>query len=160
MLEEALEMERHSRFLAMRAPLPPTDITPFSTDGCSGGLSVGWEYLATHVTQFYQVHGSKVPWEECCILHDHAYHHGGAMGNSPEQSFAARKHADEQLQRCVLDTGLSRAQHLGEAYNITARQVEDIYLGIARLMYRAVRIGGMPCTGLPWRWGYGWPECD
>jgi len=20
--------------------------------------------------------------------------------------------------------------------------------------------GGMPCTGLAWRWGYGWPSCD
>ena len=31
---------------------------------------------------------------------------------------------------------------------------------IADLMYRAVRIGGVPCTGLPWPWDYGWPECD
>ena len=28
-----------------------------------------------------------------------------------------------------------------------------------RIMYDAVRIGGMPCTGSPWRWGYGWPGC-
>ena len=31
---------------------------------------------------------------------------------------------------------------------------------VASLMYRAVRLGGIPCSGLPWRWGYGWPECD
>ena len=35
----------------------------------------------------------------------------------------------------------------------------DLYAAIAELMYRAVRIGGIPCSGLPWRWGYGWPEC-
>jgi hypothetical protein len=35
-----------------------------------------------------------------------------------------------------------------------------IYQGIADLMYRAVRLGGIPCSGLPWRWGYGWPACD
>ena len=28
------------------------------------------------------------------------------------------------------------------------------------LMYRAVRLGGAPCTGLPWRWGHGWPPCS
>lgn len=159
-LEEALEMERQSRFTAMRAPLQPSEMTPFTTDGCSGGLSVGWEYLAAHVSQFHQVHGDKVPWEECCIRHDRAYHLGGAIENSPEQSFTARKRVDLELHQCVLATGISRSERLGEAYNITARQVEDIYLGIAHLMYRAVRIGGMPCTGLPWRWGYGWPECD
>ena len=30
----------------------------------------------------------------------------------------------------------------------------------ADMMYRAVRIGGGPCTGLPWRWGNGWPGCN
>jgi len=22
-----------------------------------------------------------------------------------------------------------------------------------------VRVAGGPCTGLDWRWGYGWPDC-
>jgi len=31
---------------------------------------------------------------------------------------------------------------------------------IAEIMYRAVRLGGAPCTTLPWRWGFGWPKCE
>ena len=37
--------------------------------------------------------------------------------------------------------------------------VETLYAANAELMYSAVRIGGIPCSALPWRWGYGWPEC-
>ena len=33
------------------------------------------------------------------------------------------------------------------------------YEAISELMYRAVRIGGIPCTNQPWRWGYGWQQC-
>ena len=46
---------------------------------------------------------------------------------------------------------------------VTGQRLLDlglVYEVIGDLMYRAVRIGGIPCSGLPWRWGYGWPECD
>lgn len=64
------------------------------------------------------------------------------------------------LKACVLETGVQRAPQLSGAYNISEKEVALIYTAIADLMYRAVRIGGMPCTGLPWRWSYGWPKCN
>ena len=44
-------------------------------------------------------------------------------------------------------------------YGLSAGMVDLLYAGIAGAMYRAVRLGGVPCSALPWRWGYGWPEC-
>ena len=44
-------------------------------------------------------------------------------------------------------------------YDVSAGTGETLYAAIAELMYSAVRIGGIPCSTLPWRWGYGWPEC-
>ena len=49
---------------------------------------------------------------------------------------------------------------LNDEYGLSVDQVEVLYDSIAGLMYRAVRIGGVPCSGLPWRWGYGWPACE
>ena len=61
--------------------------------------------------------------------------------------------------QCVVDVGLSRTPELSVQYGLTIEEVGQIYRVIGDLMYRAVRIGGVPCSGLPWRWGYGWPEC-
>ena len=38
-------------------------------------------------------------------------------------------------------------------------RVDWAYETISEAMYQAVRAGGAPCSGLPWRWGYGWPQC-
>ncbi len=158
-VEVQLELGRHEKFLETRNG-EGCKLSPFTTDGCSGGLSVGWQYLAQKVDSFQQVHNDKPPWESCCITHDQAYHIGGDAGESAEMSFMARKNADEQLKSCVVQTATHRLQALSEAYNISEDEVESIYKVIGALMYRAVRVGGMPCTGLPWRWGYGWPECE
>ena len=85
-LERKLELGRHEQLLAKKRDTA-SRLSEFTSDGCSGGLSVGWNYLSTE-------------------------------------------------------------------------EVARIYKVIGDLMYRAVRIGGVPCSGLPWRWGYGWPECD
>ena len=158
-LEIQLEMGRHEQFLKTRNS-EASQLSPFTTDGCSGGLSIGWEYLAKTIETFQDVHGEKPPWESCCITHDKAYHVGGDDGDNAELSFTARKGADEQLEACVIETASDRLQALSESYNISEDEVESLYRVIGALMYRAVRIGGMPCTGLPWRWGYGWPECE
>ena len=55
--------------------------------------------------------------------------------------------------------GKTRQEELTVKYDVSAGTVETLYAAIAELMYRAVRIGGIPCSALPWRWGYGWPEC-
>jgi len=158
-LECQLEMGRHEQLVARKAQ-PQSVLSEFTTDGCSGGLSVGWEYLAGRIQNFQARHGTQPAWESCCVKHDQVYHLGGPRDATAAESFEARKEADLALKACVLETGVKRSKELSTEYNISAREVETLYTAIAALMYRAVRVGGMPCTGLPWRWGYGWPECE
>lgn len=67
-------------------------------------------------------------WCDCCVNHDKAYWRGGTA--------AERKRADVSLRGCVLA--------------VTGRPA------LARLMYRGVRLGGMPMFPTGFRWGYGW----
>ena len=157
-LERQLELRHHGELLA-RMALPDSTLAAFTTDGCSGGLSVGWETLAEEIEDVRNYHGIRPPWEDCCIEHDRHYHAGPANGASAEESFEARKQADLALQACVIETGHTRAPELSVEYGVSPESVDTLYAVIAELMYRAVRVGGMPCSGLPWRWGYGWPEC-
>jgi hypothetical protein len=158
-LERQLEMRRHEHLVA-RKTHPDSELAEFTTDGCSGGLSVGWEYLAGNIKRFHSMHGTRPAWEPCCIIHDQAYHTAGPSDATADESFEARKKSDLALKTCVLETGKKRTPKLSAEYDVSAREVEILYAAIANLMYQAVRIGGMPCTGLPWRWGYGWPECE
>ncbi len=158
-LELKLELGRHERLLVKQRD-PANILSEFTSDGCSGGLSVGWQYLSDKIEHLKTVHGDLPPWESCCVAHDRRYHTAGDRQDSAEASFQARKDADEELRACVLDIGISRAPELSEAYDLSPEEVGRIYKVIGDLMYRAVRIGGVPCSGLPWRWGYGWPQCD
>lgn len=158
LLERQLELGRHGELLA-RMAMPGSTLAAFTTDGCSGGLSAGWEYLAEHIDTVREQHGVLPAWEHCCVAHDRLYHTGAAIDANAEESFAARKRADQALQACVIATGQTRAAQLSIEYNLSTDSILTLYAAIAELMYRAVRIGGVPCSGLPWRWGYGWPEC-
>lgn len=158
-LELKLELGRHEKLVVLKQQAD-SELSPFSTDGCSGGLSVGWGYLSETIKHIKEIHGDEPPWEQCCITHDQAYHQAGPRDATPLMSFAARREADRQLQACVIETGDQRAPELSLQYDLLIEDVEQIYQVIADLMYRAVRIGGVPCSGLPWRWGYGWPSCD
>jgi len=157
-LERQLELHKHRDLLERMAATGST-LAPFTTDGCSGGLSAGWEYLAEEIEDVRSIHGKGPPWEDCCIEHDRHYHAGPGNGATAEESFEARKQADLALQACVVETGQTRAQALSAEYGVSPGSVDILYAVIAELMYRAVRLGGVPCSGLPWRWGYGWPEC-
>lgn len=157
-LERSLELGRHERLL-LEKQNPDHYLSPFTTDGCSGGLSAGWNYLSEKVEYLKTVHGDLPPWESCCVSHDRLYHQAGERTISAEMSFEDRRQADEELRTCVVDVGLSRAAELSVQYGLTSAEVGQVYRAIGDLMYRAVRIGGVPCSGLPWRWGYGWPEC-
>ncbi len=158
-VEHHMEIERHKLFMAKKHQ-PDSTLAEFTTDGCSGGLSVGWEYLADVLPHFQTVHGKQPAWESCCITHDRAYHTGGPLEGTAEISYEARKEADLILKNCVLATGTKRWPELMKEYNIPETEVKQIYSVIAELMYISVRLGGIPCTNLSWRWGYGWPECD
>ena len=60
---------------------------------------------------------------------------------------------------CVIETGKSMSEELAEKNNVSVSEIESSFEIAGELMYRAVRIGGKPCSRLPWRWGYGWPYC-
>jgi hypothetical protein len=59
----------------------------------------------------------------------------------------------------VVATVSERDAILRELYGLSEAQVRLVYESIGAAMYHAVRLGGRPCTGLPWRWGYGYPHC-
>jgi hypothetical protein len=67
-------------------------------------------------------------WCSCCVAHDRAYWRGGTADE--------RLKADEALRACVL------------------AKTGDVSL--AALMYRGVRLGGLPYWPTPFRWAYGW----
>jgi hypothetical protein len=157
-LERQLELRHHADLLAVITASGST-LAEFTTDGCSGGLSIGWEYLAEEIEDVRNYHGFRPPWEDCCIEHDRLYHAGAAIGATAEESFEARKQADLALMACVVETGNTRVEELTSEYGVSPGTVQTLYAAIAELMYRAVRLGGVPCSGLPWRWGYGWPKC-
>jgi len=155
---QALEMPAHRALIAKRQR-PDTELRRFETDGCSGGLSEVWRLVADQFEGFARTYESIPPWESCCVTHDQAYHNGV---NAPDAraSFAARLLADRTLEACVTDMGITRRDELAEVYGITPDQVETAYATIGGAMYWAVRFGGGPCTGLPWRWGFGYPDCS
>ena len=143
-----------------RLSSPGSVLAEFTTDGCSGGLSVGWDYFAEQAGFFRDRHGQRPPWENCCVEHDRAYHVGGGPGLTPAQGYAARLRADDELRACVVETATDRRDQLRAEYGLDDDQVAVLYEQIADSMDLAIRLGGMPCTGLSWRWGYGWPSCD
>jgi hypothetical protein len=154
-----IEISRHQRLAEVRAS-PSVKLAPFKSDGCSGGLSSGWDFLAQALPQLARRHGDKPPWQHCCVIHDRAYHAGGGRYAEAKASYGARRRADEELRQCVLRTGKKRIPILISDYGLSQDQADMLYRGIADTMYRSVRLGGLPCTGLPWRWGFGWPHCD
>ncbi|MEP2532543.1 hypothetical protein [Shimia sp.] len=154
---ERLEIWRHARLQATRNDHASV-LAEFTTDGCSGGMSAAWETVSTIFPNFALAHEQHPPWEACCVTHDHAYHLGGE-NDDPVASFEARIAADQALKICVIETSKLRSLDLQQQYDVSEQQVTWAYERIAKGMYDAVRLGGAPCSGLPWRWGYGWPQC-
>lgn len=60
---------------------------PFTTDGCSGGMSALWQLVFRR----------SPPWEDLCITHDKAYWLGGSRQE--------RLEADRKLLIGVIDNG-------------------------------------------------------
>lgn len=138
-LSRSVEMPGQRALMALVAEGAP--LAPFATDGCSGGMSATWHIAIGVWPGLATNQGESPPWEACCVRHDRAYHDAGGA-RTAEQSYSARLAADSALRDCVRESG------------------SDGYGVLAEAMYGAVRIGGGPCTGLPWRWGYGYPDCS
>jgi hypothetical protein len=155
---EFLEIFNHQRLVAtMRAN--PAPLTRFISDGCSAGQSSGWAFLASNFPAFAKVHGGRPPWEHCCLTHDQRYHAGPPRNADARTSLSLRKAADEEARQCIMQTAATREQALASAYGISRGEVARLYRTIADTTYQAVRLGGIPCTGFDWRWGFGLPNC-
>jgi hypothetical protein len=133
-------------------------LSAFATDGCSGGLSKAWLTVSDHFPAFAKAHEKAPPWEHCCITHDRSYHSAGGATEAHE-SYVLRLAADRALRKCVSKTGNRRSAYLSTKYGLSEDQIHAAYEAIANAMFDAVRIGGFPCSGLEWRWGYGYAQC-
>ena len=153
-----IEISQHER-LAKRRTADGATLAPFRSDGCSGGLSTGWAVISATLPAIARHHGDRPPWENCCVAHDRTYHLGGASDIDAMASFEARRAADEALRACIISTGEHRLDALSADYGLSREEVSRLYRTIADMTYR-LRLGGAPCSGLAWRWGFGWPQCD
>lgn len=144
------------RQLALLATVEVEDgaLPPFSSDGCSGGLSVGWDWLAERQPRYRELFGRRPPWEACCVIHDWAYWNGGSA-----DGYARRLEADRELHRCVVASGARQVPEIAARLHLPETALTLSFAAAADLMFVAVRAGGVPCTPLPWRWGYGHPPC-
>jgi hypothetical protein len=156
-MKKSLELPAH-RSLIDLVKAPGTVLAPFETDGCSGGMSWSWRVVADVFPDFNAAQGAVPPWETCCVIHDEAYHTAGGA-RDPEASYAARLTADEALRQCVANPPQEEVDAVVERYEVSLDQVRLAYDLIADSMFNAVRFGGGPCSGLPWRWGFGYPTC-
>jgi hypothetical protein len=82
----APRIEIPAELLAASDRVEPRPHYRFTSDGCSGGMSLAW-----------RVFGAPPPWEQCCVVHDFAYWRGGTANE--------RAQADEALEQCVAASG-------------------------------------------------------
>ncbi len=139
---------------ALAASKQQATIKPFSTDGCSGGLSYAWEQLASTIPAFRKKFGSNPVYESCCVAHDKAYWQGDTV-----DGYNKRRLADMELKNCVVAVGETRREQLSRELKISPGLIDTSFKYTANMMYYIVRLGGAPCNFMPWRWGYGWPQC-
>lgn len=152
----ALELPAHQSFISQSRDKGLSD---FETDGCSGGMSAIWSSVAERFPDLLANYGQVPPWESCCVTHDRAYH-DAAGAITPRASQVARLTADQVLQACVSARNYLEAEDAANMPGIDAETVAAAYQALANAMYAAVRLGGAPCSGLSWRWGYGYPHCS
>jgi hypothetical protein len=155
-VSEAIEATEtmQMKWLSAEQSISVSNLKPFVTDGCSGGLSDGWFFLANNLPAFKQKLGDKPPWEQCCVDHDRVYWIG-----STKNGYGIREQADKVLKQCVIDVGKQNSEQLARQTSLKQEEIQEAFNIAAEMMYQSVRIGGKPCTLFPWRWGYGWPLC-
>lgn len=154
-LMRSVELPAHR---ALMGTIENAELSPFQTDGCSGGLSTSWRLVADTFPKFSLLYEAHPPWEYCCVTHDQAYHNAGGASQA-EASFEARLAADDDLRACVKAHGETHAEEYADRYDMTTDQIRSVHTITSEAMFMAVRFGGSPCSGLPWRWGFGYPGC-
>lgn len=131
-------------------------IDAFISDGCSGNASRGWsvavEELSKISPRFDGLYADtkNIPFEYACIAHDESYHVG-------EGGYAARLLADHTLRSDIIFYGITNTEKIKERTGLrTDEEAMFLYEVVAETVYRSVRLGGAPCTGTPYAWGFGY----
>ena len=153
-LDEATREFEEQRLQQLQTVRSKSEIKAFSTDGCSGFQSQSWATLAEVLPGFEKQFGDKPPWENCCVNHDKVYWQGEVV-----DGYTKRVEADRALRQCIVDTGAEMAPLLSLEHKVSEEKLREAFSLTAEAMYKAVRLGGIPCSLLPWRWGYGWDNC-
>ena len=147
-----MELKEHRKLVEMIRQ--GAELQPFATDGCSGGMSWLWAQTVKGFPDLGPVDGKRPEWEECCVTHDRAYHNASGQTRAGP-SYFARLRADQDLQVCIREIG-TRPHTIELPLNT---DLGTLYDRLSDAMFWAVRFGGEPCSGLSWRWGYGFPDC-
>ena len=131
-------------------------LEPFSSDGCSGNVSNLWESAVTTLSSQFPLFAEKyattqdIPFEAACITHDETYHKG-------EGGYIARLQADNELRTAIINYGITNSNDIQARTGMSStEQVIFMYEFIAESVYRGVRLGGAPCTGMSYAWGFGY----
>lgn len=128
----------------------------FVTDGCSGNVSRSWKVVVAELSDIFpevsvRYQQTKViPFEFACVEHDGLYHKG-------EGGYLARLRADIELRDEILEYAITNTEEIKLRTGLkTDEAVIFLYEIISDMVYRGVRLGGAPCTGMPYAWGYGY----
>lgn len=133
-----------------------TSIQPFATDGCSANVSKFWQIAVQEVSEYSidfaesYADVTNIPFKQACIEHDRTYHAG-------EGGYVARLLADNQLRNDIIEYGITHADEIQIRASLQSTE-EAIFLYelLAEVVYRGVRLGGAPCTGELYAWGFGY----
>lgn len=133
-------------------------LQPFYSDGCSANVSKNWQLAITKISAYSDSFAAtyaditSIPFESACIEHDRAYHQG--IGG-----YAGRLSADNQLRAAILTYGTTNTTLIQDRTGLKS-PAEAIYLYelLAETIYRGVRLGGAPCTGESYAWGFGYGD--
>jgi|GEM_PF-844893 hypothetical protein len=134
----------------------------FVSDGCSGNVSNNWRVVVEQMSEVSESFAESfrdaqtIPFEYACVAHDRAYHAG-------EGGYVGRLQADLSLRSEIISYAIENVSTIQSRAGLnTPEETLFLYELLAEAMYRAVRLGGAPCTSKPYAWGYGYAagSCD
>jgi hypothetical protein len=134
------------------------ELDSFTSDGCSGNVSRNWQSVVEKISEASEsfanayANAQNVPFEYACVEHDKAYHAG-------KGGYVGRLKADNQLRSEIISYGINNASDIQSRAGLgTPEEAIFLYELLAEAVYGGVRLGGGPCTGKPYAWGYGFGE--
>lgn len=147
--------ERH-QMQALAETKMKHDLSIFVSDGCSGNVSQTWSVVTRELSRVFPDFSEKykdaksIPFEFACVEHDISYHQGNG-------GYVGRLIADNKLRQDIIDYGIDNSDEIKKRTGIgTEEEIIFMYEMVAEAVYRGVRLGGAPCTGMPYAWGYGY----